>query len=265
MTPHMLRYPKLLQFAVVPLSGVLLALGLFPQTLSASAAGDDRIRVLLIGDSHSATGDKYVSGKEDGQSYRSYADQLELELAESHALINIACPGASLLDWTREAKKTPCPPPDDRAFKGLFRTLAQPELPVPIAVVLLGTNDSIGWYEPTPVPPEAFASGLDQLLAALEANGVETIILMTPPDQPVFPEDRGRLRAYRETILNRCTAREHVVCGPDLFTLLDAELDFVAGDLHPNAAGHSKIATALEQVIRQLPKPKASAQARTGK
>ena len=260
----MLRYPKVLQFAAAPLSGLLLLLGLFPQTLSASAVGDDRIRVLLIGDSHSATGDKYVSGKEDGQSYRSYADQLERKLAESHALTNIACPGASLLDWTREAKKTPCPPPDDRAFKGLFRTLAQPELPVAIAVVLLGTNDSIGWYEPAPVTPEAFASGLDQLLAALESNGAETIVLMTPPDQPVFPEDRGRLRAYRETIRNRCTARQHVVCGPDLFTLLDSEFDFAAGELHPNGAGHSKIATALEEVIRQLPKPKASARKRTG-
>ena len=260
----MLRHPKILTSSVATLSGLLLLLGLFPQPLLASPVEDDRIRILLIGDSHSATGDKYVSGKEAGQSYRSYADQLELELAESHALTNIACPGASLLDWTRNSKRTPCPPPDDRAFKGLFRTLAQPELPVPIAVVLLGTNDSIGWYEPTPVPPEAFASSLDELLAALEANGAETIVLMTPPDQPVFPEDRVRLVAYRETILNRCTAREHVVCGPDLFTLLDADLDFVAGELHPNGAGHSKIATALEEVIRRLPTPKASAQERTG-
>ena len=73
-----------------------------------------------------------------------------------------------------------------------------------------------------------------------------------------------RLRAYRETIRNRCTVRENVICGPDLFTLLDAELDLVAGDLHPNAAGHSKIATALEQTIRQISQPRASGQKQTG-
>lgn len=253
----MLRSQNVLQSKWAALGWGLLLLSLGPTSLAASPFQDDRTRVLLIGDSHSATGDEYISGKEDGQTYLSYADQLELDLAVSHALINIACPGSSLLDWTRESKITPCPPPGDRVVEDLFATLAQPELPVDIVTVLLGTNDSIGWVEPDPVTPEAFATGLDQLLATLLFEGAESIVLMTPPDRPVFPEDRVRLLAYRETILDRCRRLEDLVCGPDLFTLLDSELDFAAGDLHLNAGGHERVASALRETIVQIPEPTA--------
>jgi len=264
----MLRYPKVLLSIVAALGGGLLVLSLYPRDLETSPLQGDRIRVLLIGDSHSATGDEYVSGKEAGQSYRSYADQLALDLAASHTLINIGCPGSSLLDWTRDSQFTPCVPAD-RVVEGLFPTLAQPALPVAIVVVLLGTNDASGWYEPdaegaavrvgVPVTGEAYAAGLDALLGALRLGGAETIVLMTPPDRTAIGRDgdRERLLDYRETILDLCTHSEDLVCGPDLFTLLDAELDFAGIQLHFNARGHARIASALGEALLAIPEPTA--------
>ena len=46
-----------------------------------------------------------------------------------------------------------------------------------------------------------------------------------------------------------------VLCGPDLQLLLDADLDFQPGDIHPNAAGHAKIADALYQKVLAIPEP----------
>ena len=49
-----------------------------------------------------------------------------------------------------------------------------------------------------------------------------------------------------------CRAIPHVHCGPDLLTLLDPESDIESGEVHPNGAGHDKIAGALERAISDL-------------
>ena len=250
----MLRFQKLLKSKSATLGWCLLLLSLSPRVLAASSLDDDRVRVLLIGDSHSTTGDQFVSGDEEGLSF---ADQLELDLNATHEVIAIACPGASMLDWTLETPGYFCPPFEEILPEGLFTTFAEPELPADIVTILLGTNDSIGWFEPAPVTGEAYAEALDRLLATLRLGGAETIVLMTPPDQPFNDGDRERLLDYRDTIFDRCTHSEELVCGPDLFTLLDLETDFASDNLHPNAAGHLKIATALGETILQIPEPPA--------
>jgi hypothetical protein len=63
------------------------------------------------------------------------------------------------------------------------------------------------------------------------------------------------LAGYREEIALICADTLGVLCGPDLHELLDPALDFSVGDIHPNAAGHAKIAAALADAILSLPEP----------
>ena len=208
------------------------------------------VRVLMIGDSFSVKGDEFVGGVRPGPSF---ADQLEFDLGDGYEFINVACPGSSAIDWSLTTPGILCPPFPWYEFpNGLLRERALPELPVDIATVLLGTNDSIPLLEPGTVTPEAYDEALGELIDALLEGGARHVLLMTPPDLG-NPDAHLRLQAFRQTVLARCDSSEGVICGPDFFTLLDLERDFTNGELHPNARGHAHMAKALGASIRRIP------------
>ncbi len=66
---------------------------------------------------------------------------------------------------------------------GLFEGLALPELPIDIAPVLLGANDSVGVSEPNNelVLAEFYDAAIGELVDALLGEGMGRVILMTPP------------------------------------------------------------------------------------
>ena len=85
------------------------------------------------------------------------------------------------------------------------------------------------------------------------------VVLMTPPNHGWGPTD-ARIVEYRAAILEMCSYGGGVVCGPDLYTLLDRVTHFASEpplEVHPNAAGHTKIAEAMEPLILELPEPQA--------
>lgn len=125
-----------------------------------------------------------------------------------------------------------------------------------VAVVLLGTNDALVWPERPPTARTAFRANI-RAIASGYARVFGTVMLLSPPPAPAenehaSPEWTARLAAYCDEIRAACAELERVVCGPDLFTLLDPRADFDRGDIHPNAAGHAKIAAALAAALRPL-------------
>lgn len=197
---------------------------------AACASGCRRpVQVLLVGDSITA-------GVVGGAGGAPFAERLGTLLGDDYVLLNIAEGGSSANDWAspRLADRIPAPAPR-------------------IASILLGTNDAMGFLEESRLSADAYERALGDLIERLIARGVERVVLMTPP--------RGRLdtlplvAGYRRRIFRLCTTRPEVLCGPDVFSLLDRQLDFgllegPGRDVHPNGRGHEKIAVALADAIR---------------
>jgi lysophospholipase L1-like esterase len=226
--------------AVLPLALASLLAG----WLLAVPAGAVPIQVLAIGDSITA-------GVVSGPAGDPYVDVLATELGPGFEVINAGCSGASSLDWMRPyAESLPCP------IAGAYELRAQPHLPTEIVTILLGGNDAVGYFENGPVPVDAFTSTMDALIDRLFGDGVGLVVLMTPPPNPGASAAVDlRLQAYGDALWTLCEPGTHVVCGLDLYELLDASLDFEGTNPHPNAAGHEKIGLALADVVRSVPEP----------
>ncbi len=231
-------------------------------TVFAFAAQGEPTRVLVIGDSLSTTGDRYISGDRKG---KSFAEQLEIDLGDSYEFINVACPGTTAIAWSLSNPSGFCVPhPWDAFSNGILRDRALSQLPVDIATVLLGTNDAVRRQASGYASPEVFGETLDEIVGALLEGGAGKVVLMTPPDIDA-PEAHLRMLAYRDQVLSRCGSSDRLICGPDFFTLLDLDTDFATGDdplrpgqdpsqrnIHPNARGHSRMAKALGETLRQV-------------
>jgi len=135
--------------------------------------------------------------------------------------------------------------------------LALPGLSADVATLLLGTNDAIGFFEPGPVLPSVYRSAVQEIANNLVADGADRVLLMTPP--PNFWDATAQilLVEYRDQVLDICASGGLVVCGPDVFEILRPS-DFQVGHIHPNAAGHAKIAAALDVAIRDVVIPEPS-------
>lgn len=138
----------------------------------------------------------------------------------------------------------------------LFNELIAPELPSEIATLMLGLNDALGFFLEERTAPETYEANVRDILDAIFAGGANHIILMSPPI-PASVENLADdyLIPYRDSVFSICRGTVGVLCGPDLQLLLDSELDFAPGDIHPNAQGHEKIANALYQKVLAIPEP----------
>jgi len=198
-----------------------------------------------------AIGDSITEGAMSGGSGTPYVDVLAAELGAGYTVSNQGCGGSSSFDWRPQTGGTVC-----NAFLGdLFDARVAPNLPTAFATVMLGTNDAVGFFEPAPIPVETYAAHIADLVAGIRAGGADHVVLMTPPPRcaGTDPAVIGRLEGYRNQIIAICLTTPGVVCGPDVYTLLDPVVHFASCDVHPNAAGHALLGQALADVITSLP------------
>jgi lysophospholipase L1-like esterase len=194
-------------------------------------------------------------------SFDYYPRIIEEWLGDDYLVIERGCGGTTSLQWIPTASEEGIVGTCNGYLWFLYDTFAYPNTPAEIATVLLGTNDAIQGDYPTLTPAEYRANIEDITLQLLE-DDVDTVILMTPPMLPDAIPLAGRIAVsnYRNQVLDLCSSIENVVCGPDLFALLNKTTHFplLEGsederDLHPNAAGHLVIAHHLFNTIVSLP------------
>ena len=153
-------------------------------------------------------------------------------------LVNLGCAGASSADWLRPRKPGGGPCYQAGAAERLDPWLGK----VALVHVLIGTNDSYGFEEPTVTPPGEYGRNLDRLVSRFEAP----VILSVPP--PNFVSVRV-LVAYREEIRRVVAAHDHVSAGVDF--LGEVPLKVLHDGVHPDAAGHAFMADLLRPLVKR--------------
>ncbi len=198
-------------------------------------------RVVLVGDS-------ITEGQLSGVGGVPYGELVRDGLGAAWDVQGIGCGGASSLDWTLPFGNAICG--GQWWSPTVYEARALPLLPADVVTVMLGTNDSTGFFEPSPTDAANYRLAIDDLVGNLLADGAGTVMLMTPPPQcPGASMDR--ITDYRDEILDLCITTPGVVCGPDVYSLLGPG-DFDGCDVHPNAAGHAALADALIAALRAL-------------
>lgn len=207
-------------------------------------------RVLLVGDSIT-WGD--VGGDPD---FPPYAVVLQEMLGrKKFEVVNAGCGGSTILDWT-----DPTPLPAMWCgFAGAFESKAVPLLPADIMTVMLGSNDSTGFFEfgcdtpgSCPVSVEVYYEHLILLVALAKMHGVRRIILSGPP--PIVNATQSvwlRLEGYRIVTEQVCLDDQQVLCTDSLLKELDSDDYDYTDDVHPNVDGHRKIAKEFKSIVRR--------------
>ncbi len=236
----------------MPLWGLLAAL------IAGSSVAAAPRPVLMIGDSHATFN---VSGP----TAAPFSDLLRDMLGDEFLLLNTSRGGTASVTWN---PMTPCSrtflAPDCPSSGSWYAQEAQPFasfdwIDPMIAVVMLGTNDSLGFMLSQPTNTASYLLNIATLTQALLGDGVAQVMLLTPPPLPSlgprFDPGQARLLGYRNLLLDYCRSTLGVRCGPDVFTLIDRQGDFSGTSIHLNAAGHAKLADALHQSILSVPEP----------
>jgi lysophospholipase L1-like esterase len=182
-----------------------------------------------------------------------YAELLPTLLGPDFEVVNTGRGGVSsvLMD-----PGTLCAPLCPGSADNLFDEDITPQLPADIATVMLGLNDALGFFLTEPTAPNDYDAHMREIVDALFDGGVTTVMLMTAPiPENVSDVTEAFLVAYGDVVGSMCATLAGVVCGPDLSTLLDPILDFESGNIHPNAAGHAKIAQSLSLALIAVPEP----------
>jgi len=201
-------------------------------------------RVLLVGDS-------ITFGISSSPQAPGYAEILPTRLGAGFEIVNVGCGGSNAVNWRPSAGRANCLGRINNVV--FFDHFIRANASANIATVLLGSNDAAIRR----LPPY-FRRNLEELIDGIHAVGIPMVVLMTPP-----PVVRGSnrvanslLKLYAKVVgdprTGLCRSRAGVVCGPDLFQILDAEADFSSEDPHPNARGHEKIAAALADTLAEL-------------
>lgn len=211
----------------IPLLLVFVALDGFWANTSAAIP----IRVVTIGDS-------ITLGSSSAPEGPGWVELLAERFSATHDFINVAKGGSSSLDWTGL-----------NGGPNYFDIFALPELPADLVMIMLGTIDASGYGEIVPVSVEQYRTALELLVARSLLAGANEVVLTGPP--PVWWLGPGAVRIFefQGVVAEICSATAHVRCGPDVYGLLDVETDFAFEDVHPNAAGHEKIAAAFAEYV----------------
>jgi lysophospholipase L1-like esterase len=209
----------------------------------AALPGAAAARVLLIGDS-------ITEGSVSGTPGFPYAAVVDLQLGPDFEVTNLGCGGATSFDWRPDTGVTIC----GGLWINLWAERVLPNVPAEIATVMLGTNDATGFFEPAPLTGDAYAANIEAIVDGLHAAGVDQVMLMTPPARCTSAPQavRDRLADYRLRIFTMCLTKPGVVCGPDVYKLLDPVADFASCNVHPNAQGHAKLGNALADAVEDL-------------
>lgn len=197
--------------------------------------------VLMIGDS-------ITEGVQSRPAAEPYTIVAAKVLGQRFTVTQIGCGGATTWDWSLLGGVTFC---GGRFWDpNVYEVLARPNLPADVVTVMLGTNDATGFYEPAPISPDAYRSNLANLVNHLFKDGAGKVMLMPPPHmcESASADVVRRLEAYRTIVGTMCNTRAGVVCGPDVYTLLDED-DFQGCDVHPNGLGHRTLGTAIAEMI----------------
>jgi lysophospholipase L1-like esterase len=118
--------------------------------IGAGCAPDRPPTVLLLGDSITWG---VMSGDADPDA-PDFSDWLRAELGDEVRVVNVACSGASSLDWTL-SRGSPICGRQGRVAPEIYTARAVPELAADVVTVILGTNDAGGFMEEAPVPAAA--------------------------------------------------------------------------------------------------------------
>jgi lysophospholipase L1-like esterase len=224
------------------------------------------VRGVFIGDSNTAADTRVGQGL-------GFVGWLNVMLGYKYVFFNGGCYGATTRDWWLP-KRIHAPYSFCYSNSGgsprLFNVRAAPFLPADFAVIMLGSNDSVGALEDGPTTVAEYGKSLEQMSLAVARRGTPLVILMTPAtrldciEQAIQQNPWGvdclaRLRGYREEVLRIC--REHedegIVCGPDVqaMTIADVHAYFNPqawnnfDKTHFTSAGHSLIAFALQATL----------------
>lgn len=179
----------------------------------------------------------------------SFVEILRTELGPGYRITAAGCPGSSVRDWTEDEATLAC------SMGGAYPLMGRPNLPADIVVVLLGSNDAVGFTEPSPVEPEEYARRMDRLTGRIAADGGREILLVGPPPGTfprARPEPAERLRGYTEALRALAARHPHVHMGPALLEVLSRGDHFLPRKIHMNAAGHRAVAEALAPQLEAL-------------
>ena len=184
--------------------------------LSGEAAA---LRIVTVGDSITAAG--------------GWVDLLAARLPK-HEFVNVARYGSYAIGWW------------PRGITSKYHTRFRPALPADVVTIMLGTMDA-----EKPVIPPDYEAAIDAIVTQMFAEGVRCIRLLTPPRSfglnakrdPWIELYRARLHKVADAHAESEPGRISVI---EVHEILD-EAHFQKDGLHPNAAGHARIADRVEK------------------
>ena len=197
--------------------------------------------ILMIGDS-------ITQGVQSSPSAEPYSIVAANVLGKGFTVTQVGCGGATSRDWSLLGGVTFC---GGRFWdRNVYEARVLPNLPADMVTIMLGTNDATGFFEPAPISPDDYRDNLANLVTNLLSDGAGQVMLMPPPPmcESTNAEVVTRLEAYRAIVGAMCSSREGVVCGPDVYTLLNED-DFQDCDVHPNGLGHLTLGIAVARMI----------------
>ena len=207
---------------------------------AATALWSTRTTLVVLGDSH-------VEGRQSEPRGPSFVEVLREELGWSYEVVAAGCPGSATHDWTHDGPSLGC------SMLNAYPALGQPLLPAEIVVILLGTNDAVGYLEEKPLDPPVYAQAMQKLVRRVQRDGGQRILLLGPPPNPLaWMRAPQRLRDYSEALAALAEQEPGVYMGPDLHEFIDLKEHFGGRAVHMNAMGHRLIGERLALAVRAL-------------
>lgn len=206
----------------------------------ATALWPARTRVVVFGDSH-------VTGRQSKPPGPNFVEVLREELGPRYEVVAAGCSGSTANDWIHDG------PPLGCSIQNAYPDVGRPHLPAEIVVILLGTNDAVGFLEEKPLSPAVYTQAMEKLVARARRDGAQRILLLGPPPNPLA---RGlgarRLARYSKALAALAEQEPNVHMGPDLQEFIDLEEHFGGRRVHMNAVGHRLIGERLALAVRAL-------------